>query len=73
MKTGLEIKITGQNGGNRQTIEEYTIRPFSQKTEFAFKYIVKKIDSKYSNIQLQFKSTGNVIMINFVLDAQNRQ
>lgn len=48
------------------------LRPFSQKTDYQFKYIVKKISSDFNNIQLEFKSTGNVIMVNFVVDPENR-
>ena len=49
------------------------MRPFSNKTQFSFKYIIKKVDDKYKNVQIEFKSTGNVIMINFVIDPENRQ
>ncbi len=48
------------------------LRPFSQKTDYQFKYIVKKISNDFSNIQLEFKSTGNVIMVNFIVDPENR-
>ena len=34
MKSGIEIKVTGETGGNRETIEQYTVRPFSNKTQF---------------------------------------
>lgn len=72
MKSGLELKITGERNNNRETIESITLRPFEQKTDFDFKYIVKKISAEFSRIQVEFKSTGNVIMINFVLDGENR-
>lgn len=69
MKSGLEIKVTGEKGGNRETINSIVIRPFANKTDFPFKYIIKKISNEFKNIQVEFKSTGNVIMINFVIDA----
>lgn len=72
MKSGLELKITGEKNGNRETINSITLRPFSKKTDFQFKYIVKKIDNDFRNIQIELKSTGNVIMINFVVDPENR-
>ena len=72
MKSGLQLRVTGQRNGVRETINSIMLRPFSQKTDYQFKYIVKKISTDFNNIQIQFKSTGNVIMVNFVIDPENR-
>jgi hypothetical protein len=70
LKSSLEFKITAENieSSERETIQEQKFRTFGNKSTFDFKHISKQISQqKYKNVQLEFKSTGEIIMLNFIL------